>query len=345
MAVQKIGVVYTLTEPKIQGRRLRSGRPEQDPTLQAIAQALSRSGYAVHLIPAGLDLPQRLAEDPVDLVFNLATGVGGGSGQTLIPAMLEAMGVPFTGSDSITHALALDKARTKAIAAYYGVPTAPFQVMTTGEEPLNPDIGFPAIVKPLREGSSIGIDAGAIVWNEEALRARVRWVRDTLHEPALVERYITGREFTVGVVGNGAHLEVLPILERVFVGEGPAFEPVPEYADWIRQECPARLQPEVAKRIRRLARRIYRILGCADYARIDMMMDGHSGEIYLLEVNTLPGLKPGYSDLPVMAHAAGWGYDGLIQRIVDEALQRQELRLDATTSTRLAEGNLQGGAQ
>ncbi len=321
----RIAIVYTLTEPKVEGRRLKVGDPEQDPTLQAIARALATDGHAVQFIPAGLDLPQRLSARPVDLVFNLATGVGGGSNQTLIPAMLEALGVPFTGSDSVAHALALDKARTKAVVAYHGVPTPPFQVMVTGDEPLSPAIGYPAIVKPLREGSSIGIDAGAIVWDEGALRDRVRWVRATLGEPALVERYITGREFTVGVVGNGARLKVLPVLERIFVGEGPAFEPVPEHAEWIRQECPARLSPETAQRLRHLARRAYRALGCADYARIDMMLDGHTGEIYLIEVNTLPGLKPGYSDLPVMARAAGWGYAGLIRRIVSEAAARHGL--------------------
>lgn len=325
----RIAILYTLTEAKVHGRRFKHGDPRRDPTLQAVAAALEEAGHQVTLIPAGLDLPQRLEEAPVDLVFNLATGVGGGSNQTLVPAMLEALGVPFTGSDSTAHALALDKARTKAVVAYYGVPTPPFQVMHTGEEPLDESIGYPAIVKPLREGSSIGIDAGAIVWDENALRARVRWVRETLGEPALVERYITGREFTVGVVGNGERLEVLPILERVFVGEGPAFEPVPEYADWIRQECPARLDEATAQRICDIARTAYRAVGCADYARIDMMLDGHSGEVYLLEVNTLPGLKPGYSDLPVMARVAGWGYDGLIRRIVEEAARRQSLLPEA----------------
>ncbi len=323
MHEMRIAVVYTVTEPKVNGRRLKQVAPEADVTLRAVGQALREGGHEVIFVPAGLDLPQRLAAQSVDLVFNLATGVGGGSHQTLVPAMLEAMGIPFTGSDSVTHALALDKARTKAVVAYHGVPTPPFQVMHDPEEPLDPSIGYPAIVKPLREGSSIGIDAGAIVEDEEDLRARVRWVLETLHEPALVERYLTGREFTVGVLGNGAQVEVLPILERVFVGEGPAFEPVPEYADWIRQECPADLSHETAQRVRYLARRAYLALGCADYARVDMMWDEHTGEVYLLEVNTLPGLKPGYSDLPVMAKAAGWGYRGLIERIVTAAAVRQ----------------------
>ncbi len=324
MDTLRIAVVYTVTEPRVEGRRLKHVAPEEDATLRAIGAALRDAGHEVRFVPADLDLACRLQNDRPDLVFNLATGVGGGSGQTLVPALLEALGIPFTGSDSVAHALALDKARTKAVVAYYGVPTAPFQVMETGDEPLNPAIGYPAIVKPLREGSSIGIDAGAIVWNEAALRERVRWVRATLNEPALVERYITGREFTVGVVGNGDRVEVLPLLERVFVGEGPAFEPVPEHADWIRQECPARLPARTAQRLRQLALRAYRVLGCADYARVDLMVDGHTGEAYLLEVNTLPGLKPGYSDLPVMAQAAGWGYAGLVQRIVALAWRRAQ---------------------
>ena len=337
MPALRIAIVYTVTEPKVDGRRWKQVSPEADPTLRAVGQALREDGHEVRFVPAGLDLPQRLAAQPVDLVFNLATGVGGGSHQALVPAMLEAMVIPFTGSDSVGHALALDKARTKAVVAYHGVPTLPFQVLTTGEEPLDPAIGFPAIVKPLREGSSIGIDAGAIVDDEQALRRRVRWVRDTLHEPALVERYIQGREFTVGVVGNGAHLQTLPILERVFVGEGPAFEPVPEYAHWIRQECPARLDEATAARLADLSRRAFRVLGCADYARLDWMLDGESGEVYLLEVNSLPGLKPDYSDLPVMAQVAGWGYAGLIRRIVAAAVARYGLGPTPASSLSFAE--------
>lgn len=340
MNALRIAIVYTITEPRVDGRRLKQVAPEADATLHAIGRALREGGHEVRFVPAGLDLPQRLAAHPVDLVFNLSTGVGGGSHQTLVPAMLEAMGIPFTGSDSVAHALALDKARTKAVVAYHGVPTLPFQVMVTGEEPLDPAIGFPAIVKPLREGSSIGIDAGAIVEDEGALRQRVCWVRATLNEPALVERYITGREFTVGVVGNGVRLEVLPILERVFVGEGPAFEPVPEHADWIRRECPARLDEATAARLADLSRRAFQALGCADYARLDWMLDGdgETGEVVLLEVNSLPGLKPGYSDLPVMARAAGWGYEGLIRRIVAEAAARHGLALALASEANLSPG-------
>lgn len=225
----------------------------------------------------------------------------------------------------MARALTLDKARTKAVVAYHGVPTLPFQVMVTGEEPLDPAMGFLALVKPLREGSSIGIDAGPSCGTMAALQDRVCWVRATLNEPALVERYITGREFTVGVVGNGARLEVLPILERVFVGEGPAFEPVPEHADWIGSECPARLDEATAARLADLSRRAFQALGCADYARLDWMLDGETGEVVLLEESSLPRLKPGYSNPLVMAQAAGWGYEGLFWRIVAEAAARHSL--------------------
>ncbi len=326
----RIAVVYTITEPKVEGRRSKHLQPQEDPTLQAVGEALRAAGHQVWFVPADLDLPRRLQAPQPDLVFNLATGVGGGSGQTLVPSMLEALGIPFTGSDSIAHALALDKARTKAVVAYYGIATPPFQVLETDTEPLDPQIGFPAIVKPLREGSSIGIDAGAIVEDEAALRQRVRWVHQTFDQPALVERYIRGREFTVGVLGNGPQLEVLPVLERVFVGPGPAFEPVPEFAHWMRQECPAALPEQVRQTLEAWARQAFRALGCADYARMDLMMEASSGTVYLLEVNSLPGLKPGYSDLPVMAQAGGLSYAALIQRIVALAAARWGLTEQST---------------
>lgn len=315
-----IALVYTESEARLEGRRLYTTEFEraQDPAVRAIANVLVAMGHQMHAIPAGIDLPARLERARPDLVFNLSTGIEGGSAQTFVPVILEAMHIPYTGSGVLAHALALDKAKAKVVFAHYGLYTAPFQVMLHEDEPLDPRVGFPAIVKPVREGSSIGIDSGAFVQNEEALRTRVRWVLQTLQEPALVERYIFGREFTVGVLGN-APPQTLPILERKFIfqNEQAFIRPCA-----VHKECPADLPSEITEKIAQAAVTAYRAIGCADYARVDLILEQPTMTPYLLEINSLPGLKPEYSDLPFMAERAGLGYAGLIESIISHAAYR-----------------------
>lgn len=321
-----IAVVYTESDVKLNGRVFQTALdPHRDSATNGVVNALLTFGCRVQALRAGPDLASRLAPEQVDLVFNLSTGAGGWSDQELIPSLLDVMHVPYTGSGVLGHAVALDKSRAKAACAHHGLATAPYQLMGHETDSLDAAIGFPAIVKPNLEGSSIGVDSGAIVDNEPALRDRVQWVLDTFHEPALVERYIVGREFTVGLVGN-RQPAVLPIMERVFLGEGPAYEPIPSESHLLRQVCPAELNREEEVSVKMAALTAYRAVGCADYARVDLILEPNTQTPVFLEINSLPGLRPRYSDLPLMAEKAGWGYARLIERIVHAAAIRWGLQ-------------------
>ena len=189
-------------------------------TITALSGAIAGLGHDVALIEADEDAYERLRAAGVDLVFNIAEGVKGEDREAQIPAMLEMLGIPYTGSGPLTLALCLDKARTKEILSFHGVPTPAYQVWKSAAETLSAALDFPLIVKLLHEGSSMGLSYASVVESEPALRQRVRYLRETYDQPALVERFIEGREFTVPVTGN-APAQALPAIEVVFRGPRP----------------------------------------------------------------------------------------------------------------------------
>src|SRR5215470_4850106 len=301
---------------------------EWDPpeTIIAIANALARQGHIVVHLEATPDLPRVLAEADVDLIFNIAEGVEGRNREAQVPALCELLGIPYTGSDSATLAIALDKALCKKVLLQHDILTPRFQLMESARERLSPDMRFPLIVKPNAEGSSKGIGSTSVVDTEEELRAAVKVCVERYRQPALVEEYIAGREFTVGLLGD-KRPRVLPPMEIRFKKE--TRRPVYDYAvkqEWeehVYYECPAKLTEAEQKAIEKIARATFWALDCRDVARVDMRMDA-DGRIYVLEVNPLPGLTPGYSDLVLIAQAAGMEYDQLIAEIMVGGLRRMK---------------------
>ncbi len=297
-------------------------------TIDTIVTSLAASGHTVHLVEATADLPRWFLTHSVDLVFNIAEGTHGEHREAQVPAILESLGVPYTGSNSITLALALDKAKTKQILSSEGIPTPPWQLFATPQAPLNPRLEFPLIVKPNREGSSKGIWRESVVGDAAALRKQVTHIFDRYHQEILVEEFIPGRELTIGVIGT----EVLPILEIDFSSCRTSGE---FFYSWRMKEfqgntsmglapilrCPAPLDEPTAARIRELALRAHRALGCKDFSRTDIRLRA-DGTPFVLEVNPLPGLSPLDSNFPVMTDAAGMSHQALIQRIVDSAMSR-----------------------
>jgi D-alanine-D-alanine ligase len=272
-------------------------------------------------------------ESGVDLVFNIAEGLAGRNREAAVPALCELCGIPYTGSDSATLALALDKALTKRILKQHGILTPEFQVMMTGREKLSPTLRYPLIVKPNAEGSSKGVAAKGVVDDETSLRAAVKELIDKYRQPALIEEYIPGREFTVGLLGD-RRPRVLPPMEVVFHDKAND-RPVYDYAikqEWekhVHYDCPAVLTPTEAKAVERAARETFVALDCRDVARVDLRMNA-KGEVYVLEVNPLPGLTPGYSDLVLITQAAGIEYRTLIAEILAGGLKRlREKRREA----------------
>lgn len=299
---------------------------EWDPpeTIIAIANALARQGHIVVHLEATPDLPRVLAEADVDLIFNIAEGVEGRNREAQVPALCELLGIPYTGSDSATLAIALDKALGKKVLLQHDILTPKFQVMESARERLSPDMKFPLIVKPNAEGSSKGIGSTSVVDSEEELRAAVKVCVERYRQPALVEEYIAGREFTVGLLGD-KRPRVLPPMEIKF--KKNTARPVYDYAvkqEWeehVYYECPAKLTEAEQKAMEKIARATFWALDCRDVARVDMRMDA-DGRIYVLEVNPLPGLTPGYSDLVLIAQAVGMEYDQLIAEIMVGGLRR-----------------------
>jgi D-alanine-D-alanine ligase len=331
----RIGFSYNVKRVDSKGGDDTEAEYDAPETINSIRDALESYGHVVVPVEATAELPRQLMDTPVDLVFNIAEGVSGRNREAAVPALCELMGIPYTGSDAATLSIALDKALSKRVLRQHGILTPEFQVMETGRERLSPKMKFPLIVKPNQEGSSKGVSAHAsVVDDEEGLRAVVRELLDKYRQPALIEYYIAGREFTVGLLGD-KRPRVLPPMEIIFLDKA---NPRPVYDYQIKQEwekhvyyqCPAKLTPAELKSMERIARETFTALDCRDVARVDLRMD-EAGEIYVLEVNPLPGLTPGYSDLCLIANAANIDYRMLIGEILAGGLKRmrEKRRADA----------------
>lgn len=328
----RIGFTYNVK--RADSKLLGDAEAEYDApeTIESIRLALESLGHEVVLLEANGELPSKLSEAKVDLIFNIAEGLSGRNREAQVPALCELCGIPYTGSDSATLALALDKALTKRILRQHGVRTPDFQVMGTGREKLLPTLRFPLILKPIAEGSSKGIAQNCVVDDEAGLRSVVRELIEKYRQPALVEEYITGREFTVGLLGDRKP-RVLPPMEICFKNKG-LDRPVYDYQvkqEWEKHvfyECPAKLAVSELKALERAAKETFQALDCRDVARVDMKMTAQ-GEVYVLEINPLPGLTPDYSDLVLIAKAAGMDYRTLIAEILAGGLKRlREKRRD-----------------
>jgi D-alanine-D-alanine ligase len=260
------------------------------------------------------------------------------------------MRLPYTGSQVLTLALALDKPMTKRVLTYHDLPTPAFQVFERVNEPLDTQMRFPIFVKPSREGTGMGVSSESIVQDEAQLRTQLRRLFDRYDQPVLAEQFVDGREITVGVVGNltspvawrlpddeeaprlSRGLHFLPPLE-VDMSRYPE-EEAGVYTSRIKTElahefhylCPAPISDEMLEELNWLTAATFRVTGCLDVARVDFRLDAHDNDKpYILEINPLPGLNPDYSDLCIEAKAGGWTYDELVNQILDEAAERYGL--------------------
>ena len=316
-------------------------------TIDAVARALSAYGDVVRL-EATEEFPERLRRERPAIVFNIAEGLRGVNREAHVPAICEFFGVPYSGSDPFTLSLCLDKARTKETLAFHGIPTAPFALvrnaadaeglvrcLTSSDTPL----AFPLFAKPVHEGSSKGITTANYCADVDALAAQLAYLLETYAQPVLVEEFLPGDEFTCAVLGNGREARVLPIVGINFGSLPEGAVPVYGYeAKWLwdRPEnpleifsCPAPIPDALRERVERVTLDAYRVLGCRDWSRIDVRLDGR-GVPNVVEVNPLPGILPDPADnscFPKAARAAGIDYDGLIQACLLAAAERQGVRL------------------
>ena len=307
---------------------------DSEETVNAIILALKTKGHAVEAID--VEYPNLLSyfrKNRVDMVFNIAEGKSGKFRESEVPALLDYLNIPYTGSNTFSLALALNKALTKKILKAEDVPTPRFQLFCKGNEVLDPGLQFPLIVKPNCEGSAKGINKCNVVHNPEELYRQVKKTIDLYDQEALVEEFIEGKELTVGILENGK-TTILPILEIDFSSCHKSGE---YFYSWRMKEfqgdeeqglvpsfhCPARLDPETEARVKDAALKTHRAVGCFDISRTDIRLSKDNIP-YVLEINPLPGLDPKESNLPIMAYAAGMKYEDLIEAIVLSASERNK---------------------
>jgi D-alanine-D-alanine ligase len=329
-------------------------------TIQALENALLDGGHRVISLEADETLVDTIRQANVDICFNIAEGQRGEARESQVPALLEMLGIPYTGSKVLAHALSLDKAAAKRVWRDCGLPTTPFQVFRRGDECLERGLDFPLFVKPVREGSGMGINGRSVVWDEAGLRAQVRWVIHSYKQPALVEAFLPGQEFTVGVLGNrtmpweqapslyderGYH--VFPVLE---IDVSPLREAEGLYNSYAKTErpldldylCPALIEDGLTEDLQGLAVHAFEAIGALDVARVDFRL-GSDGMPYLMEINTLPGLNPTYSDIVIAARAEGMAYRVLVNEILNLAVDRYGLVWDRGFAPRVPLRSLQEG--
>ena len=297
-------------------------------TVDAVLRALSSRGHRVTKLGGGRRFLAAMLDAPPELVFNLAEGSGSRSREAHVPAICEMLGVPCTHSDPLTMALTLDKGMAKRIVASAGVPTPPFAVIESERDLQRLDLAYPLFAKPLFEGSSMGIRRNSKLANEDELRARVRALLDGYGEAVLVEEFLTGAEFTVGVLGTAAGAHVIGVMEIVplKVAQEDFVYSLEIKRSWsVGEEMnyvvpPLRSTEQLAE-ITGVALGAYRALGCRDVGRVDVRFD-RGGRVAFIEVNPLPGVAPGWSDLALLWERLGRSYDDLVLAILDEATQR-----------------------
>jgi D-alanine-D-alanine ligase len=292
-------------------------------TIAAIEAALQANGCRVECIGHVRHLAARLvAGDGWDLVFNIAEGVAGRSREAQVPALLEAYDIPYVFSDPLTMAATLDKAIAKRLVRDAGLPTAPFAVIENDADALACQLAFPVFVKPLAEGTGKGCEKASKAANRKALATAARTLRARFNQPAIAEPFLPGREFTVGILGNGAGARVIAVLEILLLESAE-----PEVYSFENKElCESRVEYRLADDAEALAAgatalAAYRTLGCRDASRVDLRSDA-AGVPQFLEVNPVAGLHPTHSDLPILAQQSGMTYEQLIGEILQAARLR-----------------------
>ncbi len=303
-------------------------------TIEAVRDALGERYGDIIMIEADEGAYEKLRNTRPDLVFNMAEGLRGESREAQLPAMMEMLRIPYTGSSPLTLSLCLNKARAKEVLSHYGIPTPDFVVAGPGAFGFEDYLNFPVIVKPLYEGSSKGILNDSVAQNAGELRERVKFVVENYGQPALVEEYLDGREFTVALLGNQPDVRVLPIVEINHSALPPGMRPIYSYeAKWIVDTpdnpldiftCPAELNPGLRTAVETVSRDAFRALGVKDWCRIDLRLDS-TGTPNVLELNPLPGILPdprSNSCFPKAAAQAGMSFSELVNTVVDIARER-----------------------
>ena len=305
-------------------------------TIDSIKNALALYND-VELVEANEFAFEKFKEIKPDIVFNFAEGLTGISREAQIPAMLDMLGIPYTGSDPLTLATCLDKARTKEILTYHGIPNPKFILAESMEQIKDHNLKFPLIVKPYSEGSGKGIFSTSYVKDNAELKREVNRVLAEYEQPALIEEFLPGREFTVAVLGNDDETQVLPIVELNYNDFPDDFIPIYSYeAKWILDTrenpldvftCPANVNNELELQIKDTVLRAYKTMRCKDWSRIDVRLDAEKIP-NIIEINPIPGILPNPEDnscFPKAARTVGLNYNDMVNKVLYVAAKRHKL--------------------
>jgi D-alanine-D-alanine ligase len=319
---------------------------DSEKTIESLVEAIHAGDRICEFLEGDRTLFDTLHKFQPDICFNICEGHFGDAREAQVPAILEMLRIPYTGSKVLSLALALDKPMTKRILCWHDLPTPTFQTFERVDEPLSDELTFPLFAKPSREGTGMGVTGKSILRNEAELREQVEYILERYKQPALVEPFVEGREVTVGVIGNligpvarrmpendsapriEAGLRFLRPMEvdlRPFVTTDVVYSNRLKVAlaEELNYLCPAPLDDEQVDELNWLAAAVFRVTGALDVSRVDFRLDANNNwKPYILEINPLPGLSPGVSDLVIEAAADGISHTELVNMILDTALNR-----------------------
>ena len=324
----KIGLTYDLRDEYLAEGYSEEETAEFDrqDTITALEQGLQELGFETERIGHARHLMRRLAlGESWEMVFNIAEGLSGFGREALIPALLEAHQIPYVFSDPLVLALTLHKGMTKRVLRDLHIPTPDFAVVEKESDIYEINLAFPLFAKPIAEGTGKGVTAKSKVTTDRELAKLCCELLNTYRQPVLVERFLPGREFTVGIVGTGENAEALGVLEVVLKEQAEL-----EVYSYVNKEYCEELveyrlvRGAMAERAKTVALAAWRGLGCRDGGRVDLRADA-GGRPNFIEVNPLAGLHPEHSDLPILATLAGVSYQELLRAIMESALQRYDL--------------------
>lgn len=326
----KVGIVYNLKKGIKSDVEDIEAEYDNISTVEAIQNVLEKNGLKTVLLEVDEKFVEKLKKAKVDIIFNIAEGINGRGREAQIPAIASMLSIPYTGSDETTLCIALDKALTKRLLSTYHIKSPKSIVLSKDRKISVSGIKFPLIIKPNAEGSSKGISDISIVKSRSELVKLVNANFNAYSQDMLAEEYIDGREFTVGIIGNGDDAYVFPPMEIKFKKPTQdnfsvySFNVKKDYKVFIEYKCPSDIDKTAENKMIENAKKIYIALGCRDFARIDFRTDKNN-EPYFIEINPLPGLAPGYSDFPMLAEFCGVNYDTLVMKVINSALLRYKI--------------------
>lgn len=283
---------------------------ETPETINVLLKAIQTYGDEAVSVPFGPGLVDQLIDQDPDLVLNIAEGHSGPCRESIVPSVLEYLNIPYTGSDGVTLGVSLNKALTKQLATAIGIRTPRFYLFKSSQEVarLGKELDFPLLLKPNFGGSRIGIEPACLIHDWKSLSTSISDRIFRYSQPCLAEEYIEGTDVTIGLLGNSP-VEVLPAA-KIITQKGKR-----------KVVCPFSLPRSLERELRNSSLKIHELIGARDLSRLDYILDNR-GQLYFLEINPLPGLSPYYGIMPLLAQAAGYGYEELIGRIIKVALER-----------------------